>query len=102
MRPRGWGWGTVKRRPQGRLCAGMLRLPCDTLYAWRPICSASARAARGSPPGLPMRHPYPLAAPDPDVLGQDAVNANKLSEEYLKHLAAAKKRRDTPGIGLQG
>ncbi|GBF99559.1 ribulose bisphosphate carboxylase oxygenase, chloroplastic [Raphidocelis subcapitata] len=35
------------------------------------------------------------------VAEQDAVNANKLSEEYLKHLAAAKKRRGV-GIGLSG
>lgn len=31
------------------------------------------------------------------------VNQFKLSEDYLKHLAAAKKRRSGfPGIGLQG
>lgn len=34
---------------------------------------------------------------------QDMVNQFKLSEDYLKHLAAAKKRRSGfPGIGLQG
>jgi hypothetical protein len=33
---------------------------------------------------------------------QDAVNANKLSEEYLKHLAEAKKRKGGwGGIGLR-
>ncbi|KIZ00211.1 hypothetical protein MNEG_7747 [Monoraphidium neglectum] len=36
------------------------------------------------------------------VAEQDAVNANKLSEEYLKHLREAKKRSAWGGIGLQG
>lgn len=35
------------------------------------------------------------------VAEQDAVNSSKLSEDYLKHLTEAKKRRGA-GIGLQG
>lgn len=36
------------------------------------------------------------------VREQDLVNAHKLSEDYLKGLAAAKRKLGMPGIGLKG
>ena len=51
-------------------------------------------AARYPPPPPPPKPPPPPPPP------QDAVMANKLSEEYLRFLKDAKKRGPGPGVGL--